>query len=89
MKTYLISYEIKPGSENGYPLIVDEIKSFGIWWHYLSGVWIIKTDLTAQQIFDKFHKYLDSNINLLIIDVGKDRQGWLMPDAWKWLDENL
>jgi len=88
MKTYLISYDTKSGYENSYPKIAEVVQSFGLWWRYLSGFWLIRTTFDAQQIFEKIEPYLDNNINLFIVDIGSDSQGWLPPDAWKWLEEN-
>jgi len=87
-RAYLITYDYK-GSPEKYSALFDEIKRFSGWWHYIANSWIIITDDNAKEIFRKLKPYVDSDINLLVVEVGKDRQGWLPKKAWDWIKKNL
>jgi hypothetical protein len=88
MKVYLVSYDLKkPGKD--YEGLYKELKSASSWWHYLESSWLLKTNLTADQWFDKIKTHLDENDFVLIIEVGKDSQGWLPPKAWEWIQKNI
>lgn len=82
-KPYLITYAFS-GSADQFEPLFDELKKFPGWWHYIDGTWLVVTDLNATQIFAKLKPHMKPNINLLVIEVGKDRQGWLPKKAWDW-----
>lgn len=49
---YLISYDLnRPGQ--GYARLYDGIKELGAWWHYLDSTWLVDTNLTSSQIFER------------------------------------
>lgn len=89
MKPYIITYEIKPTATSNYEKLFEEIKKHKKWWHYLENSWIVMSGDSANQIFSKFETHLDENINLLVIELGKDRQGWLTEKAWTWIKNNI
>ncbi|MBM4054379.1 MAG: hypothetical protein FJ264_06870 [Planctomycetes bacterium] len=88
MKIYLITYDYK-GSADNYSGLFTKLKKFTGWWHYLKNSWLVKTDKNANQIMEYLESELDNDINLLIVEVGKDYQGWLSEKAWKWIDRNI
>jgi hypothetical protein len=83
---YLVTYDLKkPGQD--YKDLHEAIKGCGTWWHYLESTWLLKTSLTATQIFERLQPYLDSNDRILIIRVTpNDKSGWLTQDAWNWIN---
>ena len=85
MKPYLITYEIDEKATNNYQSLFDEIKTIKPWWHYLSNTWIVISPNNATEIYNKLKPHLDSNINIFIVEIGKDRQGWLPKKAWDWI----
>lgn len=87
-KAYIISYHIKSDPTNYLPLF-EHIKNNYSWWHYLDNTWIIISKDTAKVIYDKLSPFLDADINILIFELGKDRQGWLPKKAWNWIKENV
>jgi len=88
MKIYLITYDYK-GSADNYSGLFTKLKKFTGWWHYLKNSWLVKTNKNAEEIMDSLESELDNDINLLIVEVGKDYQGWLSEKAWKWIDRNI
>ena len=83
-KAFLISYDLNvPGRD--YDDFYEEIKSSWKWWHYLESSWIVITDESPQQIWDRVGKHIDNNDYMLIIEVRDNVQGWLPKDAWDWI----
>jgi hypothetical protein len=86
-KAYSINYDLKaPGRD--YSGLYEAIKKY-TWWHYLESTWLIVTNDNVQSVWDKLSPHVDKNDNMLIIEVGKDRQGWLPEKAWEWIKQNL
>ncbi len=84
----MVTYDFK-GSADKYADLFLELKKFSGWWHYISNSWLIISESDAKGIFEKLKPHLDADINLLVIEVGTDRQGWLPKKAWEWLKTNL
>ena len=89
MKPYIITYEISDKTGKSYEPLFEEIKKSKKWWHYISNTWLIMTEENSNAIFARLKPYVDKDINLLIIEVGKDRQGWLSQKAWEWIKKNI
>ena len=88
MPLYIISYDLKK-PDRDYTGLFEAIKGFDGWWHYLESTWIVKTGDDPNQIWEKLKPHIDENDNLLIIEAGKERQGWLPKKAWDWIRNNL
>ena len=88
-KKYLITYSLKNPNWN-YTGFLSALQNIGPWWHYLDTTWLIKSDLTSQQIYQKLGPGLLSiNDFILVIEiVPGNRFGWLPKDAWDWIDNN-
>lgn len=87
-KKYLITYSLKTPNWN-YTGFFSALQSIGPWWHYLDTTWIIKSNLTAQQIHAVLAPHLSRNDLMLVVEiVPGNRFGWLPPDAWTWIDSN-
>lgn len=87
MVLYIVSYDLKK-PDRDYTGLYNAIKEFGIWWRYLESTWIIKTTESHDKIFEKLRPHIDEDDNLLIIEAGKNYQGWLPQKAWDWIKEN-
>ena len=85
MNTYLITYDLKYKSE--YNSLYVAIKGLGRWWHYLDSTWIVKTNMSAQQIWNLLGKHIVTSDRMLVIKIDiSDKQGWLPKDAWDWIN---
>jgi hypothetical protein len=89
MKPYIITYEINDKTGKSYQGLFDEIKKSIKWWHYIANSWIILTDEKANDVFKRIEPHIDSDVNLLVIELGSDRQGWLSDKAWDWIKKNI
>ncbi len=87
MKKYLITYNLKTQNWN-YNGFFNALKSIGPWWHYIDSTWIIKTNLSSNEIYNRIAPGLLSTQDyILIVEINnKDKYGWLPKDAWDWLN---
>lgn len=75
MPTKLIAYDLnRPGQD--YGSLIDAIKALGAWWHHLDSTWLVKTTLSATQLRDHLAGYLDTDDELLVVDVTGDARAW-------------
>ena len=82
----LITYDIHSNGVVSLEALQNAIKqSSQNWWHYLSNVWIVDTELSIVEVHNRIVPMITSADRLLIIEVGSKHQGWLPADAWKWL----
>lgn len=90
MRTYMIGYDLnKPGKD--YSGLIGAIKEmFTVWWHNLDSTWIVRSNLTAEQIRDKLQPFLDSSDELLVTRLsGEGAWVGFSRTASDWLLNNL
>lgn len=83
-KAYAISYDLRAPGRN-YDGLFEAIKKSSRWWHYLESTWLIITNETPDQVWDRLEGKIDKNDYLLIIEVRDNTQGWLPKEAWDWI----
>ena len=80
----LITYDLnRPGQQ--YASLYEEIKKAGTWWHHLESTWIIETDLTPRQWYERLTPHIDRNDNLIVVEITRNYYGWAPKEAWDWL----
>lgn len=86
-RKYLITYTLKTPGWN-YTGFFTALQSLGTWWHYLDSTWIIKNSIyTPQQMHAILGPHLSRNDFILIVEiVPGNKNGWLPPEAWRWID---
>ena len=91
MRTYLIGYDLnKPGKD--YAKLIQAIKdAFPTRWHELDSTWIVKTDLTAAQIRDRFKPPLiDNTDELLVVRLQAEWASWGLSEVGvNWLQSQM
>lgn len=89
-KVYLITYDLNSEGQN-YENVIQSIKDSALYWcTYWDSSFLIKSNLTANQIFDKIKPYIDSNDRLIIIEANPaNHQGWLEKDQWAFVNEKI
>jgi len=87
-KAYAINYDLSAPNRD-YAGLYEAIKSYSGWWHYLESTWLIATESTPSQIWEKFRPHIDKNDSLLIIEVRDNTSGWLQKEAWEWIHKNV
>lgn len=89
MATYMIGYDLhRP--EQDYARLIDALKEYGTWWHYLDSTWLVVTPQTAQQIRDNLRQFIDGDDELLVLRV-KREAAWagFSQHASDWLKTHL
>ncbi len=90
MPTLMIGYDLnRPGQD--YADLIARIKSRGAWWHHLDSTWLVDTALTATQMRDDLKGSIDSDDELLVINVSDD--AWatcgINNSGNQWLNDHL
>lgn len=90
MAVYMITYDLNSKGQN-YEDVIQSIKdaSTGAWCSYWKSSYLIKSNLTVQQVSDKITPHLDSNDRLIVIEAKANYQGWLSEKQWKYIRENI
>lgn len=88
-KIYLIGYDLNKSGQN-YTTLIHEIKKLGTWWHCLDSTFIIKSTSTAVAIRDYLQKFIDSNDELLVVNLTGEA-AWIgfSKECSDWLKKNL
>lgn len=84
----IVSYDLRKPGQN-YSGLWDELKNSPRWWHYLDSTWLVATSETASQLYNRLLQHLDKGDSILIIEAGKNIQGWLPQEAWDWIRQEL
>lgn len=89
MAAYMITYDLNKQGKD-YSGVHQAIKDSSVaWCHYWDSTWLIKSNLTPDQICDKIKSHLDGDDRLIIIEVKNNYQGWMTEEQWKWIRENI
>jgi hypothetical protein len=89
LAAYMITYDLNAEGQK-YDKVIQAIKdSSDAWCTYWKSSYLIKSDLTPNQIQEKIKPNLDSNDRLLIIEVKNNYQGWLSEEQWEWIKKNI
>lgn len=90
MAVYLITYDLHKAGQD-YEGLYEAIKnsSTGVWSHRLDSTWIIKSNLTVNEVSNNIKAKVDDNDHFLVIEVKNNKQGWLPKEAWNYLNNNV
>ena len=89
MKSYMVGYDLNRPVQN-YSELIEALKGYDKWWHYLDSTWIIKTDYTAEEIRNNLKQHIDSNDELLVAKLSGEAAWTGFGDkAGQWLLDNL
>src|SRR5438876_5303744 len=88
MAVYCVSYDLK-GTDRDYEPLEAALRSKGKWWHFLQSTWLLATDETPAEIWDRIRSTIRKQDFLLIIEVRDNAQGWLPKQAWDWIHANV
>ena len=71
MNTLLIAYDLNRPAQK-YTELIKAIKDLGPWWHHLDSTWLVSTSLSPSQARQRLWAVMDSNDELLVINVVGD-----------------
>ena len=85
---YLVSYTLNPPRKN--PELEKALQSTGIWWHHLDFTWIIVSQETIEQLYNRIAPHLHKSDHELILEIPPNARyyGWLPKEAWDWIQNN-
>jgi hypothetical protein len=89
MAAYMITYDLNSTGQK-YDEVIKAIKDSGSYWcTFWKSSFLIKSNLTPNQITDNIKPYLDSNDRLIVIEVLNNYQGWLTEEQWTFIREKI
>lgn len=90
MATLLVGYDLNKSGKN-YDDLIKAIKEEGAWWHHLDSTWLVKSSKTPAGLRDQLKKLIDSDDELLVIDVSGDARAWtgFNDSGSKWLKDTF
>jgi hypothetical protein len=90
MAIYVVGYDIHPKVGETYGELVKTLESFGTYWHCLDSTWLIKSELSADQVRNKLWAHMRADDQLLVVTYSRP-SAWngFTGDCHSWLDKNL
>lgn len=91
MTSYLITYDLLFGNSSQSAVnLTRKIQAFRLWAHPLTNVWLIKTELDRNSIYNFLKPHLYPSDKILIINVTDDWISYnLGTDVVKWMQGGL
>ena len=86
-KIFAIICDLKSKSHD-YSCLFNQLTKSN-WCHYIQSTWLIETDDTVEQIWNRIEYTIDRKDFVLIIEVHKNYRGQLPADAWNWINERV
>lgn len=87
MKNYIISYDLRDRKKDYVPLYAVIKTAFPEYWHILEQTWLVKTDMTAKEIFKKIWPEFGEEDLVFVAEINHENCEGLIPrTAWGWLD---
>ncbi len=84
----MLSYDLNsPGQK--YEEVFKIIETFGGYIKLQKSFWLIRTNLTPDEMTDKLNAVLDGNDLLFICELTKNYQGRASEDDWKFIRESI
>lgn len=89
IKPYIISYDLhSPGQQ--YEDLKKIIIGFnGAYIKILESTWLVRTDLTPEEMVNKIRSVVDTNDSLFVSEITNNYQGLLNKDDWEFIKESI
>lgn len=88
MPIFQVSYDLNKPGQN-YPKIEKAIEASHQSLHILKSTWLVWTNETVNQLQARLLKAIDRNDYLFISRVTAEKNGWMKPLVWKWINDRL
>ncbi|HVX21410.1 MAG TPA: hypothetical protein VHB02_08680, partial [Acidimicrobiales bacterium] len=84
MATFMVGYDLK--KDQDYAPLINKLKSYTYWWHYLDSTWIVAANSTAVAVRNELRPLIKADDRLLVVNVTSDGWAAQLPDkALLWL----
>lgn len=77
MKHYSITYDLRSPGQN-YSALYEAIKSFGTYAKPTESQWIVKSQLTSREIYNRLAPHLDSNDLIFVAAIDLADVWWVL-----------
>lgn len=87
---YMITYDLNSAGQR-YEEVIKAIKNSSIsWCSYWKSSYLIKSNLSSNQIFDRIKPNIDSNDKVFIVEVNPSNyHGWLTQKEWDFIKTKI
>jgi hypothetical protein len=82
---FSVNYDLRAKAKPDYEGLIEELKRSSYYWHFLESTWLIATNETATELWQRIKQHIHGADSLLIIEVRDNASGWLSKEAWKWI----
>lgn len=86
---YIISFDPEKTDSTGLHRIIKDSSTFISWWHYISSVYIVKTNENLAGVHAELQRKWPNNRYIIIKLDPQHRNGWLNHDAWEWFRKKV
>lgn len=88
---YMITYDLcSPGQNYEKVIQAIESSSTGVWCTFWKSSYLIKSNLSANDISQKITPHLDQNDRLMIVECkASNYQGWLEKEDWNYINNHV
>lgn len=69
MRVLQVSYDLRKPERN-YEGLIEELKNSPNWWHHLGSTWLILTNETATELWDRISRHVDKDDTVLVTWTG-------------------
>lgn len=86
MKVYLVTYD------NDIPdmrRLCNELQRCIDWYHCVDNTWLVKTDESAHELYNRLLVHIGIYTNLLIITIGSEYDGHLPHEVLEWIEKAI
>lgn len=88
-KPYIISYDLSEKNQDKYDEIFETIQSFGAYCKFQKSVWLVKTDLSPEQMYQKIISAIGSKDYIFICELNNSYYGYGKEDNWDFVKEHI
>jgi hypothetical protein len=87
LRTYILTFNFTGQNFNfaGLHQYITDSKDLAAYWNYIPFVYMIKSRLLANELFQKFHAVMD-DAQFVVAEINPQNiQGWVPQPAWDWI----
>lgn len=88
-KTFIISYDLKNGSDEDYENVYATIKEYGTWAHITESTFAIVTEERAKEVRDKLIELMPKGSSLFVVKSGSIAAWRNVQCSNEWLKKHL
>lgn len=85
---YCVVFGLNMESEY-YDRLVQELKSSPDWIHYIKSTWIIRTEESANELYERLRPGLHNDDMILVTEIGDQVQGRMPNKTGRWFRQYL